>query len=233
MMSDKKIIAAHQPNFIPWLGLFYKIYKCNKFIWADDVQFSTGNGINTHRNCIKTSQGKQDIRVPIRRTSTSKINEVTIDYREDWIKKMKKALYLYYGKAKHYEEVFTWFEEILECRYELLADLNKKIIMDICEKWDINVDCDACSNYEIDGKKEEYVVNLVQFFGGDIYYSGTGAEGYLHHEAFEKRGMKLIYSDYSPIIYPQLWGEFIENLSVIDYLFNCGFKNPFNKPEGL
>ena len=225
-MKDKKVIAAHQPNFLPWLGLFYKIYKCDKFIWADDVQFSTANGINTHRNCIKTSQGKLDIRVPVHKNSTSKINEVTIDYRQDWIKKMKKTLYLCYGKARHYEEVSSWFEEVLDYRYELLADLNKKIILDTCEKMGINVEHDACSNYEITGKKEEYVVNLVRFFGGDIYYSGTGA-GYLHYEAFEKQGMELVFSDYPPIVYPQLWGEFIENLSVIDYLFNCGFNNPF------
>lgn len=230
-MEKEKIIAAHQPNFIPWLGLFYKIYRCDKFIWADDVQFSTGNGINAHRNCIKTSQGKQDIRVPVRKHSTSKINEVPIDYREDWIKKMEKTLYLNYGKAKHYEEIFSWFEEVLEHRYELLADLNKKIIMDICEKMNIHVEYDACSNYDIVGKKEDYVINLVDFFGGDVYYSGTGAAGYLHQEAFERRGMRLVYSDYSSIVYPQLWGTFIENLSVIDYLFNCGFINPFEKSK--
>ena len=121
-MKDKKVIAAHQPNFLPWLGLFYKIYKCDKFIWADDVQFSTANGINTHRNCIKTSQGKLDIRVPVHKNSTSKINEVTIDYRQDWIKKMKKTLYLCYGNLKLLLDLVYQFDSFLYCSLFFLID---------------------------------------------------------------------------------------------------------------
>lgn len=223
-----KIIGAHQPNFIPWLGLFYKIYKSEEFIWADDVQFSTKNGINTHRNCIKTSQGVQDIRVPVKKTSTSKICEVEIDYRQNWIPKMKKTIYLCYGKAKFYKEVSEWFYEVLDHHYKTLAELNKRLIEDICNRMGFGVKFDSCSKYSMgEGKKEEYVINLVKFFDGDVYYSGTGAASYLHPEIWEKEGIGLVYSDYSTVTYPQLWGEFIGDLSVIDYLFNCGFTNPF------
>ena len=30
---------------------------------------------------------------------------------------------------------------------------------------------------------------------------------------------------FKPPVYPQLWGNFIENLSYIDLLFNCGEKS--------
>lgn len=222
-----KIIAAHQPNFLPWLGLFYKIYKCEEFIWADNVQFSTQNGINTHRNCIKTSQGIQDIRIPVKKKSTSKICEVEIDYHTNWIPKMKKTMYLNYGKAQFYKEVSDWFNEILDYKYVTLAELNKRLIEDICNRIGFGVKFDSCSKYNIGGKKEEYVINLVRFFDGEVYYSGTGAAEYLHYETLRKEGIELVYSDYKTVSYPQLWGEFIGDLSIIDYLFNCGFTNPF------
>ena len=223
----KLVIAAHQPNFLPYLGLFYKIYKSDKFIFVDDVQFTTQNGISHHRNYIKTPQGRQFVRVPVRRNSNSLINEALISYEDKWIEKMEKTFYLNYGKADHYKEISAWLFPILEKRYEKLSDLNIDLIQDISMRMGIGDDFDISSKYQIPGKKEERVVNLIEFFGGDIYYSGTGAADYLHESAFEERDMELVYSDYHPVDYPQLWGKPIENLSVIDYLYNCGFRNPF------
>lgn len=221
------VIAAHQPNFLPYLGLFYKIYKSDKFIFVDDVQFTTQNGISHHRNYIKTSQGRQLIRVPVTKTSSSLINEALIDYKEDWIEKMEKTFYLNYRKSEYYNEVSRWLFAMLEKEYKKLSDLNIDLIQDISKKMGLGDDFDISSKYTIGGKKEEMVVNLIEFFKGDVYYSGTGAAKYLHESSFQERGMELVYSDYMPIHYPQLWGKEEENLSVIDYLFNCGFKNPF------
>ena len=222
------IISAHQPNFIPYLGLFYKIYKSEKFIFVDDVQFTNQNGVAQHRNYIKTSQGKLLIHVPVHRHATSLIKDVTIDYSKDWIRKMERTLYLNYGKAPYYQPVNEWFMSVLNRRYETLSELNMRIIRDVCGFFGYDVEFDITSNYQIEGKKEAMVVNMVEFFGGSVYYSGTGAASYLHEEAFLERGMQLVYSDYRPVDYPQLWGESIPNLSVLDYLMNCGFINPFH-----
>lgn len=224
---SKLVIAAHQPNFLPYLGLFYKIYKSDKFIFVDDVQFTTQNGISHHRNYIKTPQGRQFVRVPVRRNSVSLINEALISYDEKWIEKMEKTFYLNYGKADHYKEISSWLFPILERRYVRLSDLNIDLIQDISMRMGIGDDFDISSKYQIPGKKEARVVNLIEFFNGDVYYSGTGAAEYLHESAFQERGMELVYSDYQPVDYRQLWGKPIENLSVIDYLYNCGFRNPF------
>lgn len=224
---SKLVIAAHQPNFLPYLGLFYKIYKSDRFIFVDDVQFTNQNGISHHRNYIKTPQGRQLVRIPVRKKSTSLINEVLICYDDKWIEAMEKTFYLNYGKADHYREISTWLFPILERKYAKLSDLNIDLIRDISIRMGIGNDFDVSSKYQIPGKKEERVVNLIEFFKGDVYYSGTGAAEYLHESAFEERGMELVYSDYQPVEYQQLWGKPIENLSVIDYLYNCGFRNPF------
>ena len=43
-----KVIAIHQPNYIPWLGYFYKIYESDIFVFLDDVQFSNKGMQNYH-----------------------------------------------------------------------------------------------------------------------------------------------------------------------------------------
>ena len=57
------IVSIHQPNFIPWLGYFYKIYKSDVFVILDNVQF-TKNGF-TNRNRIKTPQGENWLTLPV------------------------------------------------------------------------------------------------------------------------------------------------------------------------
>ena len=32
-----------------------------------------------------------------------------------------------------------------------------------------------------------------------------------------------MYSDFKAREYTQLWGEFLPNMSIIDYIFNCGY----------
>ena len=221
------IIAAHQPNFFPYLGLFYKIYKSDAFIFVDDVQFSNQRGISHHRNYIKTPNGKEMIMIPVVKRNGMLIKEVTIDNSYDWRKKLLRKLQVNYSKSKYYVEVISWIEDLLYSHTEKISEFNIYSIKSICERMGINRSFYISSDKIIEGRKEDYVLNLIESFGGTVYYSGTGAASYLHKNNFKNRGMNLIYSDYSPIHYTQLWGDYIENLSVVDYLFNCGFKNPF------
>ena len=43
------------------------------------------------------------------------------------------------------------------------------------------------------------------------------------YDALKAKGLKLTYLAYQPIQYPQLWGDFAPCMSVLDYIFNCGF----------
>ncbi|MCW3077781.1 MAG: hypothetical protein JWO32_2390, partial [Bacteroidetes bacterium] len=56
-------ISIHQPNFIPWIGYFFKIFKSDAFVILDNVQF-TKNGY-TNRNQIKTPQGPLWLTLPV------------------------------------------------------------------------------------------------------------------------------------------------------------------------
>ena len=59
------ILTAHQPVYMPWLGLFHKIAISDTFVWFDDVQYQSKEWDN--RNKIKTSHGPLWISIPVKR----------------------------------------------------------------------------------------------------------------------------------------------------------------------
>src|SRR4030042_1735816 len=72
------IVAIHQPNYLPWIGYFYKMMIADCFVLFDNAQFSKGSVIN--RNKIKGPAGAQYITVPVRtyQGHLRKINEYLI-----------------------------------------------------------------------------------------------------------------------------------------------------------
>lgn len=48
---------------------------------------------------------------------------------------------------------------------------------------------------------------------------------YLDLEKFRAGGIQLGFARFQPPVYPQLWGDFRYNLSVLDLLLNCGPKS--------
>ena len=52
----------------------------------------------------------------------------------------------------------------------------------------------------------------------------SGAEGrnYLDLERFSAAGIEVIFQEYVPATYPQLFGDFASNLSALDLVLNCG-----------
>ena len=57
------ILTAHQPVYLPWLGLFHKIALSDAFVWFDDVQYQKRDWNN--RNKIKTNSGPAWLTVPV------------------------------------------------------------------------------------------------------------------------------------------------------------------------
>ena len=66
-------------------------------------------------------------------------------------------------------------------------------------------------------------MDLCAAVGGTRYMSGNGARVYQDESHFAARGIELTYLEYKPIEYKQLWKTFLPCMSVIDYIFNCGY----------
>jgi hypothetical protein len=216
-----KVVSIHQPNYIPWLGYFYKISQSDIFVYLDDVQFTTEGMQNYHY--IKTTQGRFRLKVPVNANLSTNINKATINNKLDWKKKHLKTVELNYKKAPFFREIFTDYNEWLDFNTNSIGELDINIVKNICNKFNLKTEFIISSELKILSSREEKVLDICSILNASIYYSGTGAKSYQNEDNFIQRGIQLKYSIFKPFIYPQLWGDFQSNVSIIDYLMNCGY----------
>lgn len=215
-------IAIHQPCYLPYLGVFYKMYQADKFVILDDAQFSTGYLFNW--NTIKTPQGTCRLKIPVAYKFGDSINQVMPRYNLGWIDKHLKTIYMNYHKAKYFDDFYPELENTLRdlegCK---LSTVNTALFLRIAALLGIMKPCRMSSSLPIHTKKEQRVIDICKAMNADVYISGHGASSYQEEEHFADAGISLVYTNYKPIEYKQLWGNFRENMSVIDYIFNCGY----------
>lgn len=214
-------VGIHQPDYIPWLGYFYKIHLSDVFIHLDDAQFSNEAAHNF--NEIKTSQGSFRIKFPVEYHFGDTIMQARPRYELKWKEKHLRTFEMNYSKAHFFKDVYPEFKDVFMVEYASVSELNIAINEFIARKFGLSTVFVRSSEYGISTKREEKVIDLCLAVGGDCYISGNGARVYQEESHFTEKGLKLSYLPYQPITYPQLWREFLPCMSVLDYVFNCGY----------
>lgn len=216
-----KSVAIHQPNYIPWLGYFYKISQVECFVFLDDVQFSNEGMHNYHY--IKTQNGPLRLKIPVFQSLGDRINEIRVKDELNWREKHLSLLKANYKHADYFEEVFTDYMSLINENQGLLADLNESIIKFLCKKLSIKTEFINSSSLKITSSKEDKIIDICTALGCNIYYSGTGARIYQNEEHFEIKGIQLKYSEYRSFEYKQQFHGFQSNVTILDFLMNCGY----------
>ena len=215
------IVSIHQPDYIPWLGFFYKARHSDTFVYLDDTQYSNDAAHNF--NVIKTPQGEHRLKIPVDYSFGDPISRVRTKDELGWKKKHLKTLEMNYARAPYFNEVFPAFSELLNRDYENIAALNMAVNGFLLYGFGIQTRIVTSSGMSLDTRREQRVIDICAQLEATEYFSGTGAGAYQKEEHFAARGIKLTYSDYKPIKYRQCWKGFLPRLSALDYVFNCGF----------
>lgn len=222
-----KKVAILQSNYIPWKGYFDLIASVDEFILYDDMQYTRRDWRN--RNQIKTPQGPVWLTVPVRVKGKyhQTIRETEIDGR-DWAAAHWKSIVLNYKKAPHFEEVSSFLEPIyLGNVHDFLSPLNRELLEAICRYLGITTRITNSWDYDLADGKSERLAELCLQAGATEYISGPSAKDYIVESVFSDRGLKLSWFDYRGYQeYPQLWGEFVHAVTILDLLFNCGKGSP-------
>jgi hypothetical protein len=228
---ENKVISIHQPNYMPWVGYFNKIVNSDIFVFLDNAQFSKGSF--TNRNKIKLSNGNEywlTVPVSVKGKNKQFINEVEINKLVHWEKKHLESIKQSYSKSPFFEKLYPQLFEILTQGFSTLKELNIAIINLILSHGQVRTKIYVASELAIDfgeKKKNDLLISLCKYFSATTYLSGRGALQYNDEMLFKENGINLIYQDFKTPYYQQFHGNYIENLSVIDYLFCNGFDNFF------
>lgn len=223
--NNNHIFAIHQPNYIPWLGFFYKMAEVDTFVYLDEVQFPRGQSFAS-RNKVKTHNGTTWLTIPTTqpdgRKGKATYNEIEFAGTK-WKKKHLKTVEMNYKKAPFFDEVYPLFADAIK-RNEDFVDLNIDLIETFADYLGIENKRVKLSDLLDDfGHKTQLIVDIAQALDANAYLSGTGGGKDYNDEAkLNQNSIELRYSQFKHPEYPQLWDSFESHLSILDLLLNCG-----------
>ena len=222
-------VAMMQPAFLPWQGFFELIYRCDKFIFLDDFQYS----IQSHhsRNKLFVNKNRVDFysaHIKKENRYGAKLNETQLS-QDGWAQKMLKSLSFNYKKTAFFEIIHPQFESVFNVKYDSLADLNIAFIKKCCELMGIErkflLSSDFSQEIISEAKRSQRVEALLRWAQANLYLCAFGSFDYMHDDNFSFQNYPTIFQNYQPKPYPQYHSKtFIPYLSVLDALYNIGSK---------
>lgn len=221
-----KKIAILQSNYLPWKGVFDMIHQVDEFVFLEDVQYTSRDWRN--RNKVLTDKGSLWISVPIKKNRGQFIYEAKIDNSFDWQRRHLGTFDVYYSKAPYYKK-YKWIINRIfkENKWESLSRLNIYVNKLIARILGIQVEFINSCDLEIEGKKDDKLINICKKLNATHYLSGPAAKDYIVPEKFEKAGIELEYIKYEYPKYKQLYEPFNHYVTILDLLFNCGPDAPY------
>jgi hypothetical protein len=225
-------IAIHQPNFVPWLGLFHKAAMADRFVLLDHVQAQRGRSWMT-RNRILVDGQPRWLTMPIEHPARglAAVNEVRVQWENRLVSKQLRTLGQAYGRHPYFDEVYSLISELYAARPPLIAELNVAFIVRVLARLGLSVE--LVSSAELSSREprlltlhgNDLLIALCHAAGGDEYICGEGSTGYIDPPEFEAQGIAFWFQRYVHPEYEQRGARaFVSHLSVLDALFNVGFE---------
>ena len=215
------VVAIHQPQYLPWLGYFDKVDSCDVFCLLDTVQYKKNEFQN--RNRIKTADGWQWLTVPVTYHFPQRINEVGVNQTVDWQRKHLEALKTNYSKAPFFDTYYASFQAFYQKSYEMVVEVNVASIELLMELLGLKGKLVLGSSLPVETEDPTLrLVEICKILGGEFYLSGIDGAKYMDVDMFQDHRVEVIFQNFKHPQYPQCYGPFEPNMSVVDLLFNCG-----------
>lgn len=225
-MAETRLVAIHQPNFLPWLGYFEKIMRANVFVYLDHTKNNPRTASWYKRVNIIANKQEFWLSVPLKSSRDQvfvTLNEMEIDSAALARSKGLKTIEQNYRKAPHFSTIFPIIERYFLSHENLLVRRNLEFIEAVCKMLHITTLRIKSSDLHCATHSNELLIEIITQMNGTAYLCGGGAEGYQDDELFHKAGLDVVYQNFRHPVYPQFQGgDFKPGLSIIDALMNCG-----------
>lgn len=228
-------IAIMQPTFLPWLGYFKMISDVDIFVFLDCVQFEQRSWQS--RNKIKLNAAEFFVSLCLKKApQKTLLSNILLSDETKWKNKLLATFHHAYSKALNYEKYAILLKRAL-FDFTHLCDLNIFLIESFCKDLGIQTPLKKASKLNINGKREQLLLEICKALKADEYLSPEGSKNYLEKEAarkiFKDSNVEISYFDFKHPQYKQLGreGGFVEYLSALDFLMNA--KEPAREFSGF
>lgn len=213
-------IAISQSNYLPWVGYFSLMAKCDLFIVHDGLSYSKGSFRNRNRIGLEMLQW---MTIPIRKVSSgtpiSQIEVVSshwVDNHVSLIKRLLGELPFYQAQSK------VFFPQLMKLKsHSFISDINIELIKFVTNHLDLDLNYIRLVNDNKLQEKNQRLVDLVRQHGGTCYVSSIQANRYLEPSLFESFGIKLIIENYRDCL-QSLGNRSRSDASIIQSLMHLG-----------
>jgi hypothetical protein len=219
------VISISRPYFAPFPGYFLKAHMSDVFVILDQVQFPLGTTWIT-RNRFKNDQGTFWMTIPVwkKNLGLQSIDNVRICHEGRWSRKHMASFEKAYAGAPYFQEHYHFLAGVFASKYERILDFNLKIIQYLFRVLNIGTQIVRQSELAVQAKGDRLLIEICLQTGASDFLVPKEVCKFLDADQFNRAGIQLKpYISPTPV-YPQLWGDFIANLSIFDLMFNCGPK---------
>lgn len=105
-----------------------------------------------------------------------------------------------------------------------MLDLDTEIIIWLSTNLGINTPIVKSSELNVDGKREEKIINICKKLSARELYDSKTASNFLNLKEFQKQDIKLEFQNYLHPTYKQLYEPFIPYMSTLDLIFRSWSK---------
>ena len=223
------LVTIHQPDFLPWLGLFNKINKADHFIILDHV-LNNPKAADFYCRRVKMLIGGKEhwMSVTLKKDPDNlfiPINTMELQMDDTSTKKFLQSVDLNYRKAPFFSEVFSLVNDYFYLPTNNLSKKNCWFIIEVMKKLNINTTITYSSDLNPQFTSNEMLIDLLQKSIATTYLCGSGAMSYQNDDLYLKNNIKVEYNNFVHPIYNQFNSkQFLKGLSIIDALMNLGFE---------
>lgn len=230
---EGRVMVAHQPEFMPWLGFISKARMGDCYLIWDTDQFKKETFQNRNRIRIKGGNGASTILVPVKAAKTKLLamHKVEIFNDNRWQNKLLRTIEQSYGKTPYFEYLYPDLKRIFLSEYKYLVDLNMAIIRWAFLHFGIGVPVFTVSGLsesgiDVVGENNDAIISMCRAVDAAVFVFGKSGRNYIDYEKFKQAGILPVFQDFQHPVYTQIQGGFLPNMSFIDILFNHGKDAP-------
>ena len=221
-------VGIMQPYFFPYLGHFALIAAVDEWIVFDVTQYTPRTWMNRNR-VLHSTESWQYVSVPLANSS------IHITTREARVQDMKATRQSVLGKLSHYRKApfYGKVKSLVERAFDAtegdsLVALNVSCLKEVCAYLGVPFRYRICSELGLTFPMEmgagDWAPFISEKLGASEYLNPIGGKDLFNPNAFEDKGIELLFAAFSLFEYETPGYTFEPHLSILDVMM-------WNPPE--